>query len=88
MPVLAVAGAADFQDPVWACRKLFDQLGGERKQFLRLGREQGFEAFGHVDMLVSKAAQAQVWPLVERWLRAPLLAVHESTLVGEPVPAS
>lgn len=68
VPLLAVAGAADFQDPVWACRKLFEQWGDERKQFLRLGHEEGFEAFGHVDMLVSKAAQTQVWPLVARWL--------------------
>lgn len=88
VPLLAVAGAGDFQDPVWACRKLFEQLGGERKQFLRLGREEGFEAFGHVDMLVSKAAQVQVWPLVERWLHNPLLPVHASTVVAEPVPAS
>lgn len=87
VPVLAVAGAGDFQDPVWACRKLFEQFGGDRKQFLRLGREEGFETFGHVDMLVSKAAQAQVWPLVERWLRDPSLPVHESTVVREPLPA-
>lgn len=71
VPLLAVAGAGDFQDPVWACRKLFEQFGGDARQFLRLGREEGFEAFGHVDMLVSKAAQTQVWPLVERWLRDP-----------------
>jgi hypothetical protein len=36
-------------------------------------------------MLVSKAAQAQVWPLVERWLHDPLLAVHPSTVAAEPV---
>ena len=72
VPVLAVAGAADHQGPVWACRKLFEQLGGTRKQFLRLGREEGFDAFGHVDMLVSKAAQVQVWPLVARWLNDPV----------------
>ncbi|MDF9618877.1 alpha/beta fold hydrolase [Pseudomonas entomophila] len=88
VPLLAVAGAADFQDPVWACRKLFEQFGGDSKQFLRLGREEGFEAFGHVDMLVSKAAQAQVWPLVERWLRDPLVAVHASTVAVEPVAVS
>ena len=82
--MLAVAGAGDFQDPVWACRKLFEQLGGDSKQFLRLGREEGFEAFGHVDMLVSKAAQAQVWPLVARWLRDPRVPVHESTVAAEP----
>ncbi|MCO7516060.1 lysophospholipase [Pseudomonas guariconensis] len=88
VPVLAVAGAADYQDPVWACRKLFEQLGGGHKQFLRLGREEGFDAFGHVDMLVSKAAQAQVWPLVERWLRDPLAPLHGAVGVTEAVPAS
>ena len=76
VPLLAVAGAADFQDPVWACRKLFDQVGGERKQFLQLGPEDGFDTFGHVDMLVSKAAQVQVWPLVERWLKDPSLTLQ------------
>ncbi|MBA1202128.1 alpha/beta hydrolase [Pseudomonas capeferrum] len=79
VPLLAVAGAGDFQDPVWACRKLFEQWGGTRKQFLRLGREEGFDPFGHVDMLVSKAAQQQVWPLVARWLENPLEALHRST---------
>ncbi|EKT4468817.1 alpha/beta fold hydrolase [Pseudomonas putida] len=83
VPLLAVAGAADHQDPVWACRKLFEQLGGTRKQFLRLGREEGFDAFGHVDMLVSKAAQAQVWPLVEGWLNDPLSPLP-GAVVAEP----
>lgn len=78
VPLLAVAGAGDFQDPAWACRKLFEQVGGTRKQFLRLGREEGFDAFGHVDMLVSKAAQQQVWPLVARWLANPLQSLHDS----------
>ena len=84
-PLLAVAGAGDAQDPVWACRKLYEQWGGACKQFLRLGREEGFEAFGHVDMLVSKAAQVQVWPLVERWLREPALAVHAATARDRPL---
>lgn len=85
VPLLAVAGAGDFQDPVWACRKLFEQFGGDSKQFLRLGREEGFDAFGHVDMLVSKAAQAQVWPLVSGWLSNPQLPVHPSTVVAQPL---
>lgn len=34
-------------------------------------------------MLVSKAAQLQVWPLVERWLRDPLLPVHASTVAAQ-----
>ncbi|MBJ9977225.1 alpha/beta fold hydrolase [Pseudomonas sp. S75] len=67
VPLLAAAATADTQAPPWACRALFEQWGDTRKQFLRLGREDGFEAFGHVDMLISRAAQVQVWPLVERW---------------------
>ena len=79
VPVLAVGAAGDHQDPVWACRKLFEQLGGEHKQFVRLGREEGFDNFGHIDMLVSKPAQTQVWPLVERWLHNPMAALLNDT---------
>ncbi|WP_425929985.1 alpha/beta fold hydrolase [Pseudomonas sp. NyZ201] len=87
VPVLAVGGAGDFQDPVWACRKLFEQIGSEDKRFVTLGVAHGFDNFGHVDMLVSKAAQAQVWPLVERWLRDPLSMVERpaSTEVSQEV---
>ncbi|KPX29734.1 Esterase/lipase/thioesterase family protein [Pseudomonas coronafaciens pv. oryzae] len=72
VPVLAVAAAGDLQDPVWACRTLFDQIGGgQLKQFLCLGREHGFsEDFDHVQMLISKTAQQQVWPRVIEWLEA------------------
>ena len=69
LPILAVAGAGDKQTPAWACRKLYDQLGSEQRQFICLGREQGFSSdFGHVDMLASEAAQREVWPLVAKWL--------------------
>jgi len=78
VPVLAVAAMGDFQDPVWACRKLFDQIGSPRRQFLCLGREQGFsEDFNHVQMLVSKSAQREVWPLVVDWLNQGSLPVPE-----------
>jgi pimeloyl-ACP methyl ester carboxylesterase len=73
VPLLAVSAAGDFQDPAWACRKLFEQVGSEHRQYLCLGRQQGFsEDFGHVEMLVSKPAQTEVWPLVEQWLKDPL----------------
>ncbi|SQF97924.1 esterase/lipase/thioesterase family protein [Paucimonas lemoignei] len=78
VPVLAVAAMGDFQDPVWACRKLFDQIGSPRRQFLCLGRKQGFsEDFNHVQMLVSKSAQREVWPLVKDWLDQGSLPVPE-----------
>jgi poly(3-hydroxyalkanoate) synthetase len=85
VPVLAVSAAGDHQDPTWACRKLFEQFGGEHKQFICLGREQGFsDNFGHVEMLVSKSAQTEVWPLVERWLKdqQTSLLIRESNLAA------
>lgn len=76
VPLLAVAGAGDHQDPVWACRKLFDQFGSPERQFLVLGKAQGLsEDFGHVQMLVSRQAQVDVWPQVERWLNERAVAV-------------
>ncbi len=69
VPLLVVAANGDQQDPPWACRALFEQCSAAAGQFVCLGRAEGFsEEFDHVQMLVSKAAQLEVWPLVERWL--------------------
>jgi pimeloyl-ACP methyl ester carboxylesterase len=82
VPLLCVAGAGDQQDPEWACRELFEQMGSGQKEFWCLGRQEGFsEDFGHVQMLVSKAAQSQVWPKVADWLNRQILPSNaESTL--------
>lgn len=70
VPVLAVAAAADHQDPAWACRKLLEQCSAAPRHFLLLGKDKGFSSdFGHIEMLVSKEAQREVWPLVEQWLQ-------------------
>jgi len=83
VPLLVVAGAGDHQDPAWACEQLFERFGGGG-QFLLLGRAQGFtQDFGHVDMLVSKAAQAEVWPLVQRWLAAPSRGLPQASVPDE-----
>jgi len=78
VPVLAVAAAGDAQDPAWACRTLLDQFGSVIREFLCLSRKDGFSSdFGHVEMLVSKQAQQEVWPLVEQWLRkSPVVAAE------------
>ncbi len=82
VPTLCVTATGDHQDPEWACRELFEQFGSEDKDFLVLGRDHGFtEDFDHVQMLVSKAAQAQVWPRVANWLSLRTTPVQpESTL--------
>jgi pimeloyl-ACP methyl ester carboxylesterase len=70
VPVLAVSAEGDHQDPAWACHKLLKQFGSLTREYLCLGRKSGFsDNFGHVEMLVSKPAQREVWPLVEHWLQ-------------------
>ncbi|MFI8743744.1 alpha/beta fold hydrolase [Pseudomonas sp. NPDC077186] len=69
IPLLAVAAAGDRQDPPWACRKLLQQCAAAPQQFLLLSKQGGFSSdYGHVEMLVSKEAQREVWPLAEYWL--------------------
>ncbi|WP_160286495.1 alpha/beta fold hydrolase [Pseudomonas knackmussii] len=82
VPVLAVSAEGDHQDPPWLCRKLFDQFGSEVREYLCLGRKQGFsENFGHVEMLVSKGAQREVWPLVLHWLEHQALPKSDAAAV-------
>jgi pimeloyl-ACP methyl ester carboxylesterase len=70
VPVMAVAALGDEQDPAWACEKMLKQFGSPLSEFLCLGKRHGFSSdFGHVEMLISKEAQREVWPLLERWLR-------------------
>lgn len=84
VPVLAVAAVGDDQDPEWACRKLFEQIGSAERKFICLGREHGFgDDFGHVQMLVSKAAQVEVWPLVTQWLQERSAVVEEAPPTAE-----
>ncbi len=81
LPVLVVAAAGDRMTPEWACRKLFDQLASAQRRFKVLGRSQGFTSdFSHVEMLVSQAAQHEVWPLVGNWLREPHVCVAQVEL--------
>ncbi|WP_417662214.1 alpha/beta fold hydrolase [Pseudomonas sp.] len=69
LPVFAVSAQGDKQDPVWACQKLYDQFASSRKEFLCLGKAQGFSSdYGHIEMLVSKPAQTEVWPIIKQWL--------------------
>ena len=66
---MAVAAAGDLKTPERACRTLYDQMGSEARKFITLGHAHGFSSdFGHAEMLVSDAAQAEVWPLVLEWL--------------------
>lgn len=85
VPVMAVAALGDKQDPPWACEKLLKQFGSPLSEFLCLGKKHGFSGdFGHVEMLISKEAQREVWPLLEQWLRrSPQVAAELESLALE-----
>lgn len=70
IPVLAVSAEGDRQDPPAACERLLRQFGSATREHLCLGPRNGFSSpFGHVEMLISKAAQREVWPRLTDWLR-------------------
>jgi pimeloyl-ACP methyl ester carboxylesterase len=65
MPFLMMAGTADrFFAPPYACEGLFKMIGSERKQF------KVFAGLEHVSLVVSRRAQAEVWPLILEFLAA------------------
>ena len=69
-PILALAGAADHNDPPKGCRSACDLAGSADKRFVVLGRAAGFSKdYDHTGMIIAKQARAEVWPLIERWMR-------------------
>jgi pimeloyl-ACP methyl ester carboxylesterase len=71
VPLLAFAAANDTMDPVPGCRFLFDAVGSDEKEWVLLGTEQGFSKdYGHVEMIISRAASKEVWPRIADWLGA------------------
>jgi len=71
VPLLAFAAANDTMDPVPGCRFLFDAVGSDDKEWILLGTARGFSKdYGHIEMIVSKEARAEVWPRIGDWLDA------------------
>src|SRR5690606_14054006 len=71
VPLLVMAAAADRWAPPPACRALLDSVASTDRTWQLLARQTGFSRdFGHVDMLVGRAARAEVWPLIRKWLDA------------------
>jgi len=69
VPLLAFAAADDHNDPAPGCRALFDAVGSADKRFVLLGEAEGFSRdYQHLEMIISKAAAAEVWPRIADWL--------------------
>ncbi len=71
VPTLAISGAADKVDPTAGCVKLVAHFSSEQVRFIRAGSEQGFaQNYDHPGIVISKDAQAEIWPLIGDWLSA------------------
>jgi pimeloyl-ACP methyl ester carboxylesterase len=70
VPVLVSCGEADQIAPPEVQRYLYEHLGSHDKTLMVFGRAAGFAAdAGHDDTLVGLTSSAQVFPVLERWLR-------------------
>lgn len=69
LPVLSVGAQNDQSDPAKYCHIFYDQCGSQKKTWKLLSKDEGFSRdFGHVDMVVSKEAAEEVWPMLTDWL--------------------
>lgn len=70
VPVLAIAGRADRVSPPDRVRGYYEAVGSEQKRFVVAGLENGFGSdYGHLDLTVGDRAPAEIYPLIEGWLR-------------------
>jgi predicted alpha/beta hydrolase len=69
-PLLVMAGAGDHRfAPPHAIEALYDLVGADTKEFVLAGRDSGFSRdYSHVDLIVSRAARTEIWPLMLAWL--------------------
>ena len=70
-PLLAFGAAADTNDPHQGCLELYQEAQSQDRRFVLLGKAHGFgHDYGHVEMIVSKQAQREVWPMIAEWMEA------------------
>ena len=68
-PVLAISGAADRVDPSRGGERVVGHFSSRDVTFVTAGRESGYSVdFDHPGIVISKAAQSEIWPRVARWL--------------------
>ena len=72
LPLLFLAGTGDHRfAPPDACRGLSELVGSPDKLFIEAGLATGFRRdYDHVELIVSRDARLEVWPLLADWLAA------------------
>jgi predicted alpha/beta hydrolase len=70
LPLLVIAGSADRLATPQAVGRALDYLAAAETTYVQLGREHGHTVdYGHVDLVLGRAAPAEVFPLITGWLR-------------------
>jgi pimeloyl-ACP methyl ester carboxylesterase len=68
-PYLIVAGDVDSIAPPYLQERLLQAVSSEDRTLLVMGRRSGFAVdYGHGDAIVCRKAQADVYPVLKRWL--------------------
>jgi len=69
IPVMGIGSDGDKGDPSRYCELLFNHFASSKTRYICLsGRNEKSRLFGHVDMVVSREAEKEVWPLISRWV--------------------
>lgn len=72
LPVFISSGSVDQFAPPAVQKELYERVGSTDKAFRIFGRQYGFAAdSGHDDALVGLTSAAQVYPILDQWLRQP-----------------
>jgi pimeloyl-ACP methyl ester carboxylesterase len=83
VPALFLAGPRDALAAPDAVKETFDAVGSVDKQLVLCSRAQGMRVnYGHFDMVIGRAAPAEIYPLVSRFIEARSLL--ESTAEEQP----
>jgi pimeloyl-ACP methyl ester carboxylesterase len=69
-PTLVVAGTLDNLCPLDSAQFAYHHIGSRERQWRLAGRVNGFSAdYGHDDLVLGRNARAEVFPVIERWIR-------------------
>lgn len=71
VPAAIVAGAKDTVAPAAGCRRIYDALGSDQKEWILCAESEGFSCdLAHGQLVRGPVAQNEVFPRLVEWLRA------------------
>jgi hypothetical protein len=85
IPLMTIYGADDPLTPRETAQEFFDNLPGQDKKMLILGKDSGCEEdYSHIDLAFSRNAEAEVYGPIVEWLKAHPMGGGAKGDDGEP----